>query len=160
MLHLFESNFHNVRHVLYSKFLKFVICVEMWIHNCSPKTWRPGGAYISIMGVSFVGLGERVVQGVSALGGGGLTSGDVHVWLHALYAKAWGVHISVGGASFLGRGEGMSTLVGRINNFLKRLLKGSLAKSRDTTSYGIPIYLWAEAKQCSDKNLVREAACK
>ena len=90
-----------------------------------------GGAYISIMGVSFVGLGERVVQGVSALGGGGLTSGDVHVWLHALYAKAWGVHISVGGASFLGRGEGMSTLVGRINNFLKRLLKGSLAKSRD-----------------------------
>ena len=133
MLHLFESNFHNVRHVLYSKFLKFVICVEMWIHNCSPKTWRPGGGglYFNYGSIICRIRGKSGPGGICFRGGGGLTSGDVHVWLHALYAKAWGVHISVGGASFLGRGEGMSTLVGRINNFLKRLLKGSLAKSRD-----------------------------
>ena len=123
MLHLSESSFHNVRHVLYSKFLKFVICVEMWICNCSPKMWRPGG------GGGYFNYGSIIcrIRGKSGPGGicfgRGLTSGGVHVWLHALHAKAWGGHISVGGASFSGRGEGMTVLMGRINNFFKRLLK-------------------------------------
>ena len=97
--------------------------------------WRCGYAIAHLKCEGLVGGGVYFnygsiicrIRGKSGPGGicfgRGLTSGGVHVWLHALHAKAWGGHISVGGASFSGRGEGMTVLMGRINNFFKRLLK-------------------------------------